>query len=489
MRSDFETMSIHYKFILSIILFSALILPSFSFSQENLSEICDIKNIEKVEKNSSKDEYNILLEKCRDYFEAEIAEIEKDVSKTGDKKDNLKDEIYSLNKKIKSLNYQISQNNIMVKDLKNQVKDTVDSIGRTTTEIDDSRGGLAGILREINQEDKRSVIELLLAEEKISDFYNNLTALEALNNEIKNEVKNIKDLKSYLETQKDTLSNEKEEIESAIIVQKLKKDDSADAKKDQEYFLSITEKEYKKYVAEKKEAQKKVDAIKARIFKLIGTDKEIKFGPALEIAKYVESITGVRPALLLAVITQESNLGANVGQCYLKNEKTGAGIHKDTGEFISRVMKPMGKSGRKGDIEDFLIITKELGRDPFTTRVSCPMSYGYGGAMGPAQFIPTTWAGNKKGNGYKDRVKEITGEPADPWNINDAFLASAFLLGDYGAKKQTYNGEFNAVLSYFAGPSWYNSKYKNTYKRDYGDPVMKIVSRYEKDIEAIEKAN
>ncbi|MEA3296053.1 MAG: lytic murein transglycosylase [Patescibacteria group bacterium] len=476
-------MRLFSKYLLCVALFSVLMLPSFSFSEENLSEVCDIKNIEKIEQNSTKDEYSVLLEKCRDYFEAEIAVIDKDVSKTEKEKKTLKNEIYLLNKKVKSLNYQISQNNIMVKDLKNQVNDTVNSIERTTIEIEDTRIGLAEILREIDKEDKRSVIELLLAEEKISDFYNNLAALEVLNSEIKNEVKNIKDLKFYLENQKDSLSNEKEEIENAIIAQKFKKNENANAKKDQEYFLSITEKEYEKYIAEKKEAEKKVSEIKARIFELVGVSKAPTFGEALEIAKYVEKITGVRPELLLAVITQESNLGKNVGQCYLRNEKTGAGIVIKTEKTISRVMKPMGKSGRKGDIEDFLIITKELGRDTFNTPVSCPMSYGYGGAMGPAQFIPTTWVN------YKGKVKEVTGKPADPWDIKDAFLASAFYLGDYGAKKQTYNKEFNAVLSYFAGPSWYNSKYKDRYKRDYGYPVMKIVGRYEKDIKAIEKNN
>jgi len=107
------------------------------------------------------------------------------------------------------------------------------------------------------------------------------------------------------------------------------------------------------------------------------------------------------------------------------------------------------------------------------------MSYGWGGAMGPAQFIPSTWVL------YRGKVKEIIGKAADPWNIKDAFLAAALYLKDYGAAKQTYDSEFNAVLSYFAGPSWYKSYYSNVYRKDYGYPVMGLVSGYEKDIEAI----
>ena len=102
--------------------------------------------------------------------------------------------------------------------------------------------------------------------------------------------------------------------------------------------------------------------------------------------------------------------------------------------------------------------------------------------MGPAQFIPSTWVL------YRDRVKKIIGKAADPWNIKDAFLASALYLTDYGAAKKTYDSEFNAVLSYFAGPNWYRSYYSNIYRRDYGYPVMSLVGEYEKDIEAIESA-
>ncbi len=162
--------------------------------------------------------------------------------------------------------------------------------------------------------------------------------------------------------------------------------------------------------------------------------------------------------LSIGSITQESNIGKNVGQCYLRNQNTGAGIVIKSERSISKVMSP------KRDISPFLSITEELGRDPYYTAISCPMSYGWGGAMGPAQFIPSTWIS------YRSRISNVLGRPADPWSIKDAFLASGIYLSDYGAAKQTYDGEFNAALSYFAGPGWYKSSYKNVYKRDYGYP-------------------
>ena len=79
-----------------------------------------------------------------------------------------------------------------------------------------------------------------------------------------------------------------------------------------------------------------------------------------------------------------------------------------------------------GLIGFFLGITSLViifGMNYYETPVSCCMyykgkPYGWGGAMGPAQFIPSTWVL------YEDKIKAITGKTADPWNIRDAFLAS-----------------------------------------------------------------
>jgi hypothetical protein len=144
-------------------------------------------------------------------------------------------------------------------------------------------------------------------------------------------------------------------------------------------------------------------------------------------------------------LTQESNLGANVGQCYLTNIKTGAGVGYKTGTIFSNVMKPMGLPGRKGDIDDFISITTSLGRDPYKTLVSCPIAgvAGYGGAMGPAQFIPSTWVG------YQKRLESVLGHYADPWNPRDAFIASAMLLSDKGAIGNVPSAQLRAACSYY----------------------------------------
>ena len=225
------------------------------------------------------------------------------------------------------------------------------------------------------------------------------------------------------------------------------------------------EAEYQKQLADK---QKQAAQIRSRIFELVGVPNAPTFGEALEIAKGASAQTGVRPALLLAVLTQESNLGKNVGQCYLTNTQTGAGVSVK-GTAFRNVMKPTR------DVQPFLQITKAAGRDPFKTAVSCPIPSvgGYGGAMGPAQFIPSTWIG------YKPKLDALLGRAGDPWNISDAFLASALYLADGGAAKQTYDAEWCAVQAYFSGRC--TTKY-----RFYGDSVMSLAAKYQRDINTLE---
>lgn len=443
--------------ILVIILLAAFLLPHFF----TLAETDSIK-----EKEALEEELKELEEKILQY--------EEDITKTEQEKRTLQNQIYILRQTVEKLNLQIYQSNVMIKDLGLQVEDTEGSIDQTTLKIDDSQIKLANILQIIYQEDQKSLIEIFFSEKEFSDFFDDLMALETLNSKSKEFLQDIKNLKVSLEDQKDLLDEEKKDLENIVIIQEFQKQENEVVQREKDYFLRLTEKEYQEYLKKKTEVELKAAEIRARIFELIGIPEAPTFGEALEIAKYVERVTGVRPAFLLAVLTQESNIGKNVGQCYLKNPESGSGEIVYSGKEISRVMKP------SRDIAPFLEITKELGRDPYSTPVSCPMSYGYGGAMGPAQFIPSTWMI------YKDEVKAITGKAADPWNIKDAFLAAAVYLADYGATKQTYNGEFNAALSYFAGPNWYNSYYKNIYTRDYGYPVMRITAKYETEIKALE---
>ena len=83
----------------------------------------------------------------------------------------------------------------------------------------------------------------------------------------------------------------------------------------------------------------------------------------------------------------------------------------------------------------------------------------------------------------KERMAAIKGTMPDPWDIRDAFLASAVYLGELGATNQTYEHEWCAALSYFSG----NCSLRNQARYEfYGDSVMAIAARYEREIKTLQ---
>lgn len=141
------------------------------------------------------------------------------------------------------------------------------------------------------------------------------------------------------------------------------------------------------------------------------------------------------------------------------------------GTHVAGVMKPTR------DVDPFLAITRALGIDPFNQPVSCPPAYGYGGAMGPAQFIPSTWVL------YQDRISRAAGHAgtqANPFDNLDAFTATAIYMADLGATAQTPAAERTAALKYFAG-----GNYKNPAYSFYGDGVMGFADQFENDIQTL----
>ena len=78
--------------------------------------------------------------------------------------------------------------------------------------------------------------------------------------------------------------------------------------------------------------------------------------------------------------------------------------------------------------------------------------------------------------GYKDKVAAITGKSANPWDINDAFLAAAIKVKAAGAADQSK--EWAAAMIYFSGST--NKRY-----RFYGDNVVATANKYQASIDAL----
>lgn len=399
-------------------------------------------------------------------IEAQLAELIKKQKEQQKTTGTLKGDVDYLTSQINALKAKIKARALAIAQLKANIGEKINTIKSLSRKIEREHESLAQLLRNTNEFDNDNIISLVLSNESISSFYSDLESYDSIKKAVKASIDVINGVKADteiakqdLEKKQDAETDAKAELESA---QKSVSKSEADKKQ----LLAIskqTEAAYNKLAAEKKAT---ADRIRSALFGLAGTSQKIEFGTALAYANTVKEKIGVDPAFLLAIITQESNLGANVGQCYLTDPDTGAGVGKNTGTPFLNVMKPTR------DVAPFLEITSTLGLNAFQTAVSCPIPgvVGYGGAMGPAQFIPSTW------KLYAARLQTVLGHYADPWSPSDAFMASGMYLSYLGAYGNSASLQIKAACRYYGSGGATCT---------YGRSVMSLKAKIQADIDLL----
>jgi peptidoglycan hydrolase CwlO-like protein len=399
-----------------------------------------------------------------------INEYNKEIFKLSQQKRNLQQEIQYLDTQIKKTELEIQYIKLQINNLNKRISDTQKAINLTKEKISSSKDNLKKTARMYYQASKKSIVEVVLAEENLSNYFSNIVFLNKIQESINDQINDLNKLNKELNYQKNKLEENLEEQQNLLQISEIKKQELNELQTEKNQLLRITQGEERKYRNYVSDLQQRAAQIRQELFRLAGGAGPISFEKALEYAELASQLTGIRPAFLLAILKQESDLGRNVGQCYVTNLETGYGVDS-SGRVRDRVMHPTR------DIPVFLEITKKLGLDYTKTPVSCPLSFGWGGAMGPAQFIPSTW------KAYENKVAKILGETPNPWNIYHSFIAAAVKLTEAGADKKTYNAEWKAAMIYFAGGNWSNPSYSF-----YGDSVMRLAQKIEEDIQIIKKA-
>jgi membrane-bound lytic murein transglycosylase B len=400
---------------------------------------------------------------CRAKLEADLAAIEKEISVQNDLVQSKQREGVSLERDVAILTAQIQKAKLSIKARNLSIAGLAEDIGtkkqtitKYSAKIDRERDSLAALLRRTDDLDSYSIVEVVLSDKPLSEFFSDLDAFQYVEEAIDRSIKEVGAAKKITEDAKTALEEKKDRETDLRYQKELEKKflDSKEAEKAR--VLKVTKGQEAAYKKVLKEKQARAASIRAALFALRDSG-EIPFGQALDYANAVSKKTGIRPAFLLAIFMQESGFGKNQGSCYLKDRNTGAGISSRTGNIMARVMKP------DRDVSPFFTITGNVGRDPLKTLVSCPQEVGWGGAMGAAQFIPSTWVL------YEDLISRALGiDAADPWNPRDAFMAAGFLLKDNGAKSGSYSAERDAACKYFSGSKCSKSSWAATY----GSQVM-----------------
>ena len=428
-------------FVIVLIFFSLFV---FVQAQEDRRETTFAAEAKNEEIRSIVEEIRVLEEEIRGYreFIQEASQIKK----------TLKEEVAFLDARIKKTELEIKRLDLIIQENEQQIISKQEEIARLKEKIKREREILAELLRAIYEKEELDMLEIFLQSDDLSDFFSDVTHITAIQGSMQDSLSEVKALKTELERQEQELVEKRNELLEFKSIAVIQKGSLEEAKRTKNDLLKETRGREAEYQNKLTAASRNLTEIRRALYQLTGFGISVSFGDVLEKAKGISERTGTREALLLAVLKKESDWGQNVG----------SGIWY-------RDMHPR-------DWDAFLEITKKLGLDPDTTPVSAKPSYGWGGAMGPAQFLPSTW------REYESRVAEITGHnPPSPWNLDDALAAAGIKLAAAGANSQKYEDEWRAAMIYFAGSRWENPAYGF-----YGDGVLDLANFYQEQIRLLQ---
>lgn len=405
-------------------------------------------------------------------LERQLADLEREMARTQATIDQLASEGESLKRDIAILDGQIKKAQLKVRATETEIKALSAGIvlhGRTigtlTEKMIREQESLAQILRKTDAIDDFTLVEAVLSGAEISDFFGDLDSFASIKQAMRTSFEELR--ATRLETEREKAGLEDQRTDQQILREALVLDQRAVEVKEREkqQLLAQTQGEESQYRSLKSSQEQTAAQIRAKLFPLRDTSG-IQFGDAVRYAQAASARTGVRPALILAILSQESDLGKNVGQCLITDLTTGDGKGKNTGTPFPGTMKA------PRDTVPFERLMRAAGRDWAATPVSCPLPGGYGGAMGPTQFIPSTW------EMYEGRIKSALGVgAADPWNPAHAVMATGLYLADVGAGGGTYIAEHTAAARYYAGGNWATSG------QGYGTSVMSKAAAFQRDID------
>jgi peptidoglycan hydrolase CwlO-like protein len=373
-----------------------------------------------------------LMEEKEEY-EEELEELEEEAEKT-------EAEIQQVNQQINQTQSVIYQTTKVINTLEEEIESKEEKIEKKNKNIDFKRK----VLQEYIRLFRRNVLELGLAtfnfNEDIGQYLREIEKFEDFQSR-------IKDALEIIRKEKEDIENEKKEIED----KKNEKDEALKKQEQQKMNLVYQENQKKDILAEThlsiSEVKSKINSLNSRLNAFL--DEDFDLDDLIDAVEEAEDETGVRKEFIFAMLDKESDLGRFTGGCEYDEVKS----HM-----------------KDADRDVFKELMDELGYDEDDVKLSCWPGYGYGGAMGIAQFMPTTWIG------YKDEISKKTGnKPPNPWRLEDGVMGMAIKLARAGASSKSKE-HYAAKLYYCGGPS---SPYWDNKCEAYADTVISWSEGYD----------
>lgn len=298
-----------------------------------------------------------------------IAELDKKRGTTAAEADAIAVALERLKASLRKAELELDKTTSAVKRVQIDQRETKQESDALQEEISQKRTQLTSLLRQLYSLEQESLVRIFFDSKSLSDVLASRDAYESLQENAVRVISEMHQQQDKLQEQQQQLEQQEQDLGELQQLLDAQAKDLALQRTEQRKFLQEKQEKQAQYEQLIAEAQAAREEIKQQIFTLESGKVKVSLKTATDMAKFAGSVTGVRPALIMAVLKVETNVGTNLG----------SGVFPDD-------MHP-------GSRDAFLRITKKLGLDPQKAPISRrPRSMkGWGGAMGPAQVLPATW--------------------------------------------------------------------------------------------------
>lgn len=381
------------------------------------------------------------LERQLGQLEREAEDLDRGLLDVQGEARSLANEVKTVDTEIKRRELEIRRLTLAIKKTGLEIKQKSAGISVLTQKIDKSRRALAAGLFLLATEDNDNALSILLKHRSLSDFFGALNDLERVQSDLQETLVEFKEDRAKLEQEKIELEESREEQQELKTLQEVERRFLAQKKKEKDELLRLTKGKEALFQQLLKSKKRDIATLKTQLFYLEKTG--ITAEEAVRLADLAAKRAGIRTAFLLALLEVETGKQFEDGVISV-------GTNLGTGRWKTDLYDCYIRLGKRktaeAEKEAFFAISAKLNLDPDQMPVSRRPSYGCGGAMGPAQFLPSTW------QRFEERAAALTGHnPPSPWNTEDAFTAAAIFLADAGAASQTVAGETRAAKTYLSG--------------------------------------
>ncbi len=382
-------------------------------------------------------EIKVQIQKLEDEADA----IDKSLAATEKEKLTLANEVDNFNNEIKRRELNMKRLTLAINEAAVDINTKTKDIATLSDKIDVSKKALASGLFTIYSYEQDSILEVLLKHDNLSSFFSSFQGLVGMQTGLQATMQKFADNQQTLQKERDDLENFEEDQQQLKSLQVVERKFLEQKKQEKDEILRLTKGKESLFQQLLKSKKQDIATLKTQLFYLEKTG--ITAEDATHFADLAAKRTGIRTAFLLALLEVETGKQFEDGVISVGTNLGTGNWQKDLYTCYIKLKKPKTAEAEKAA---FLEITGKLNLDPDSMPVSRKPNYGCGGAMGPAQFLPSTWLR------FDDRVSQLTGHnPPNPWNVEDAFTAAALFLADAGADGQNPTGEAMAAKTYISG--------------------------------------